>query len=50
MAFNRLNGLDKFLPSIFSFGPWSGDILVKGRPSVILMASYSYKVLIGVNT
>ena len=40
-AFNKLKGLDKFLPNIFSLGPWSGEILIKGRPRVIFIASYS---------
>ena len=44
MAFIKLNGFDKFWPSINSFGPWSGDTLVKGNPRVILIASYSNNV------
>ena len=50
MAFIKLSGLDLFLPNIDSFGPWSGDILLKGNPRVIFIASYSKSVLIGVKT
>ena len=32
-------GSDKFFPSISELGPWSGEILTKGRPTVIFIAS-----------
>ena len=50
IAFTRLKGLEIFFPTILILGPWSGDILIKGKPKVIFIASYSYKVFIGVNT
>ena len=45
-----LIGLDLFFPTIFSFGPWSGVILRKGKPIVIFIASNSNNVLIGAST
>ena len=41
---------DLFFPNMFVFGPWSGETLIKGSPTVKLIASYSYKVLMGVKT
>ena len=49
-ALIKLRGLDLFFPIIISLGPWSGETLKNGRPKVILIASYSNKVFIGVNT
>ena len=43
----KLWGSDKFLPNICSLGPWSGVILINGKPKVIFIASYSNKVFNG---
>ena len=46
----RLAGSDLFFPNILTLGPWSGDILRKGKPKVMLIELNPYKVLIGPNT
>ena len=46
----RLLGFDEFLPIIWKLGPWSGDILIYGKPKVIFIASKPLIALIGDKT